>query len=551
MTFFLIAILAGVLTVVAPCILPLLPVVVGASEPGVRRISRRAVLVIGTLGLSVVLFTLLLKASTLLITIPPYVWTWFSGSILVLLGVTLVFPSLWGRVPAIAKLARSSNQAVGRGYLKNGMTGDVLMGFALGPVFSTCSPTYLYIIATVLPASFMVGLIYLLGFVFGLSLSLLLIAYFGQQLINRVSGHLTTAARVKQLLGLLLIVVGAAIIFGFDKQLEAKILESGYGATIFFEEGLLENFAPDVSRNPVPPVIAEAIPERLVETFLKTDWSRFDPRITAVLSGGPAKDGIPAIDVPTFVPLTSVSLREDIEAVVLTDGETIKVYPYNILTWHEIVNDTVADVPVAVTFCPLCGSAIVYERTLAGKPTTFGVSGFLIDSNMVMYDRNSESLWQQSTGRALAGTHMGEVLKLAPFQLMRIADVKAQYPQALVLSEQTGYVRDYTYNPYAGYEETNETFFPLSTLDGRYHPKTLFVVVRDGERVVAAPWDTIRTTSTTTASSGGTIFTYTMPEEVLTIKRADGVAVPFYFEMWFSLAAQHGGESLVVIDPSI
>jgi cytochrome c-type biogenesis protein len=295
MTFFLIAVLAGVLTVLAPCILPLLPVVVGASEPGARRISRRAVVVITTLAFSVVLFTLLLKASTVFITIPPYVWTWFSGSVLGLLGVTLLVPSLWGKIPFVAALARSGNKAVGKGYLKNGTAGDMLMGFALGPVFSTCSPTYLYIIATVLPASFFVGLVYLLGFVFGLTVSLLLIAFFGQQLINRISSHLTTASRVKQGLGLLLIVLGISIVFGWDKQLETKILDSGYGATIQFEESLINQFTNPASPSADVSVKPESIPASLYNAFPSTDWAKYDERSKMALSGGLLKTAFPRL----------------------------------------------------------------------------------------------------------------------------------------------------------------------------------------------------------------------------------------------------------------
>ncbi len=243
MLFFLVSFVAGVLTVLAPCILPLLPVVVGAGEPGVRRVSSRAVIVIVTLAVSIIIFTLLLKASTIFISIPPYVWTWFSGVVLSFLGLTLLVPAAWARVPFVATLSRKSNMAVGKGYLDNSVRGDMLMGIALGPVFSTCSPTYLYIIATVLPASYAVGLVYLVGFVVGLSASLLLIAFFGQRLINRMSASFTTASRVKQVFGAILILLGVAIAFGWDKKLESFILDSGYGATIKFEEGLLERFA--------------------------------------------------------------------------------------------------------------------------------------------------------------------------------------------------------------------------------------------------------------------------------------------------------------------
>lgn len=244
MIFFGIAILAGAFTVLAPCILPLLPVVIGASESGGRSISKRALVVIGSLSISVIVFTLLLKASTLLIDIPQVFWSWFSGVILILVGLAIVFPSLWARIPYVNKVSVLSNKAVGTGYQKKSYAGDMLIGAALGPVFTTCSPTYLFIIATALPAAFLTGLGYLLGFVIGLAFSLLLIAYFGQHLVNRITAHMQTAGKVKQFFGVLIILVGIAVLTGYDKKIETFILDSGYGATIQLENTLIEQFAP-------------------------------------------------------------------------------------------------------------------------------------------------------------------------------------------------------------------------------------------------------------------------------------------------------------------
>ncbi len=244
MIFFGISVLAGIFTVVAPCILPLLPVVMGASETGDRHVGKRALIVIGALSLSVIIFTLLLKATTLLIGIPQVFWSWFSGSIIIAVGFAITFPSWWARVPYINKVSVLSNQAVGAGYQKKSYTGDALMGLALGPVFTTCSPTYLFIIATALPATFATGLLYLFGFTFGLALSLLVIAYFGQTLINALNARMDTAGRAKQVFGILIIVVGVLIVTGFDKKIEAYILDSGYGATIQLENKLIEQFAP-------------------------------------------------------------------------------------------------------------------------------------------------------------------------------------------------------------------------------------------------------------------------------------------------------------------
>ncbi len=244
MVFFLIAVLAGILTVLAPCILPLLPIVIGSSETEGRRISRRSLVVVGSLSVSVVLFTLLLKASTLLIDITQMFWSVFSGTVIVLVGLAIVFPSLWARIPFVQKLNILSNKAVGTGYQKKNYYGDALIGLALGPVFTTCSPTYLFIIATILPAGFVVGFVYLLGFTLGLAISLLLIAYFGGQLVNKISSHMGATNRIKQIFGVLIILVGVAILTGYDKKLETAILDAGYGATINFEESLIERFAP-------------------------------------------------------------------------------------------------------------------------------------------------------------------------------------------------------------------------------------------------------------------------------------------------------------------
>lgn len=244
MTFFIISVLAGIFTVVAPCILPLLPVVIGASEEGVRGISKRATVVIGSLSVSVILFTLLLKATTLFISIPQSFWSIFSGLVIVLVGVAIVFPSLWGRVPYINTLSLVSNKVVGAGYKKQNYKGDMLIGLALGPVFTTCSPTYLFIIATVLPATFAIGFLYLVGFTFGLATSLLLIAYFGQYIVNKVTAHMQTTGTIKKVFGALIILVGIAVLTGYDKKIETLILDSGYGATIKLEDSLVERFAP-------------------------------------------------------------------------------------------------------------------------------------------------------------------------------------------------------------------------------------------------------------------------------------------------------------------
>src|SRR3989344_6727781 len=160
MAFLLVSFVAGVLTVLAPCILPLLPVVVGSAASGRSRWT--PYIVIGSLSLSVIVFTFALKVSTAFIMVPPQFWTYLSGGILMLFGIALLFPSLWENIPGLAKLQSGSNKLMGSGYQKKSFWGDALIGASLGPIFSTCSPTYFVILASVLPVSYALGTLYLL-----------------------------------------------------------------------------------------------------------------------------------------------------------------------------------------------------------------------------------------------------------------------------------------------------------------------------------------------------------------------------------------------------
>jgi peptide methionine sulfoxide reductase msrA/msrB len=157
-----------------------------------------------------------------------------------------------------------SNKAVGTGYQKKSYKGDMLIGLALGPVFTTCSPTYLFIIATVLPSAFLVGFTYLLGYTIGLALSLLLIAYFGQKIVNTITARMQTAGRIKQVFGVLIILVGLAVVTGYDKKLETLILDSGYGATIQLEDALIEKYAPKNNSVDVPTPVSEKSSHQII-----------------------------------------------------------------------------------------------------------------------------------------------------------------------------------------------------------------------------------------------------------------------------------------------
>lgn len=222
------ALVAGVLTTLAPCVLPLLPVIVGGSlvGDGSRAAqTRRAVVVAGSLGLSVAAFTLVLKGTTALIGVPPGVWRWLSGGILLALGTVMVFPALWEQVSARLGLAARSHAGLHGAQRRQGTLGQALTGAALGPVFSSCSPLYAYVVVTVLPAELGYGLVLLAAYCLGLSATLLAVALAGQGLVRRLGWAADPRGWLQRSLGLVFVAVGIAVGLGWDRELQAWILE--------------------------------------------------------------------------------------------------------------------------------------------------------------------------------------------------------------------------------------------------------------------------------------------------------------------------------------
>ena len=195
----------------------------------------------------------------------------------------------------------------------------------------------------------------------------------------------------------------------------------------------------------------------------RTDFNKRSIELSEILSGGPPKDGIPAIDKPKFIPAKQAkSWLHDKEPVIaiIINGEA-RAYPLQILIWHEIVNDTVQNVPISVTFCPLCNASLVFKRQLGDRVLDFGTTGRLRNSDMVMYDRQTETWWQQFTGEAIVGELLGSKLNELPAQIISYAEFVRVYPDAKLLSNDTGYNRDYGRNPYRGYDRVGNSPFLL------------------------------------------------------------------------------------------
>lgn len=212
-----------------------------------------------------------------------------------------------------------------------------------------------------------------------------------------------------------------------------------------------------------------------------------------ITSGGPPPDGIPPIDDPQFVAPDDATFLADREPVLAVEVEgDARAYPLQIMTWHEIVNDEIAGVPISVTYCPLCNTGIAFERpTIDGELLDFGTSGKLFNSNLVMYDRQTESYWAQATGQAIVGQLTGQQLAFVPARILAFADWRADHPDGLVLSQDTGHERPYGENPYVGFDTSERPFLFTGELDERL-PATARVlgIARAGD-IVAFPYETV------------------------------------------------------------
>jgi hypothetical protein len=218
--------------------------------------------------------------------------------------------------------------------------------------------------------------------------------------------------------------------------------------------------------------------------------------LTDLRGGGPGKDdGIPALDDPQFVSQQEADrwLHPDEPVIAVEINGEARAYPLQIVIWHEMVNDTLGGVPVIVTFCPLCNTAITFDRRVDGEVRTFGVSGLLRHSNLLMYDRTTESLWQQITGEAIVGTDTGKQLTFIPSQIVAWKDFSATFSGALVLSTETGYDRPYGQNPYRGYDRIGSPIvFPVYGFhDDRLDRKERVLTVEIGDDAVAFPFSAL------------------------------------------------------------
>jgi len=270
-----------------------------------------------------------------------------------------------------------------------------------------------------------------------------------------------------------------------------------------------EDSAAEVVRmdQPAPAPRDDGLPSGL-ETFRSPDPSLPPPTIdlSVLRSGGPPPDGIPSIDAPEFHTASTVDYLDDDDPVIALeiDGDA-RAYPLEILIWHELVNDTVGGVPVSVAYCPLCNSVTVYEREIDGRVLDFGVSGLLYNSSLVMYDRQTETLWSHFTGQPLHGALVDSELVSLPATIVGFDTWRREHPDGLVLNRNTGASRNYGVNPYPGYDDVDATPFLFEgDVDGRYTAMTRVVGVEtdDGAAAAAFPLLELRTAGVMSTTLG-------------------------------------------------
>jgi hypothetical protein len=303
-----------------------------------------------------------------------------------------------------------------------------------------------------------------------------------------------------------------------------------------------------------PPTVRE---NAFVPEGSSTDFSRHNVALGEFRSGGPPKDGIPAIDKPKFVGIDTAEqwLAPSEPVIEVTIAGETRAYPIQVLIWHEIANDELAGVPIAVTFCPLCNTSIVFDRRVKGQTLDFGTTGKLRNSDLVMYDRQTESWWQQFGGEALVGRYTGTELRQIPARIVSWEEFKREHAAGHVLSRDTGYSRPYGENPYEGYDDVaSPPLFPARNQDDhRLRPKERVVFLERGGEAVVIPYSTLEQRRVVRLVVGGQRLVIRWRSKIASALdsaviasgrsvgaaevREDGKLVAFDEPFWFAVAA--------------
>ena len=352
------------------------------------------------------------------------------------------------------------------------------------------------------------------------------------------------------IIGLLIILGGAVLVFNAQNKFE---LPKGTTEPFVEEENNQEKTDNNVTTNENEKTISmneETEVSRTSEReVLITDGRKHSVPLNQILSGGPAKDGIPSIDNPKFIntkDADSFLEDKDVGLGLTVNGES-RFYPYQILVFHEIVNDTISDQPVLVTYCPLCATGVVFDRRVQGEVEEFGVSGLLWQSNLLMYNRapteELESLWSQVLGEAVLGENTGEKLKIIRSDTTLYGDWKDKNPNTKVLSKETGAIRSYGNDPYGSYYSSELVSYGATFNDDRLHPKAFVLGVEVDGKFKAYHLDALQVGDTEDIFEGKTITINKTDTDSVSMS-IGSAELPYIGGFWFSWLAVHSNTEL-------
>lgn len=509
-----IAFISGILTVFSPCVLPILPIVLASGVEGKEGRIRG---VIAGLVVSFTIAVLLLATVVRVLGIPADTIRNVAVVLLVIFGLSMVFPIIWEKAlvlierfwPHFVPLSGTS-----RGK-QEGFGGGFVTGASLGVIWAPCIGPVVATVATLAAVSSfsLSGVAVVFAYALGTGVSLYFIAKGGRATITRFPFLTTGGQRVRQVFGVIILATALFIFLGLDRKVQEWTLNNlpeawTQIATTF--ENQFETSTLLTQLKPGDQTIEKASPGTTVvsDVSLQNDFTGAkvkQPDLIQGCFGG--KDCIPSIDDPKFESSSQASWLRDEDMVFAVDHKGAeRAYPQRILNWHEIVNDTIAGDPVAVTFCPLCGSALAFERKVDGVITEFGVSGKLHNSDLVMYDRYEGNLWQQITGEGIIGpaARRNEKLKQVPIITTTWGEWKKEHPATEVLSRDTGYSRDYNTYPYGTYEQDDELYFGVKNLNKKLQIKTAVYGIEVNGASKAYPESAFDKNSAITDTVGGT-----------------------------------------------
>jgi len=545
-----IAFISGILTVFSPCVLPILPIILASGIDGnTKRING----VITGLIVSFTIASLLLATIVKVLGVPADTIRLFAVGLLIVFGISLIFPTIWEKTQAWIKTywkfepVRTKNSGWGGGFIT---------GISLGIVWTPCIGPVVAAVATLAAvSSFSLSAVFIaLAYAMGTGVPLYFIAKGGSKISSKLSFVKNENKKIRQIFGIIILATALFIWSGADRTLQTWTLnnlpDSWTQMTTTFEDRF--NIDSQIDKLKGEEDMKKAVPGKTVvrKVILQNDFNGAKISKEDLLPGCLGKDCIPSIDNPKFENVDNAnSWLDDNDRVFALDyNGVVKAYPQKIMNWHEIVNDHANGTPIAITFCPLCGSALAFERKVDGVITEFGVSGKLHNSDLVMYDRYEGNLWQQVTGEAVVGPAARRDEKLAPIFITTVewGQWKSEHPETEVLSRETGFTRNYNQYPYGTYEKNDELLFGVEGLNNSLQIKTPVYGIEIDELSKAYPESVFEETSEFTDKLGDITLTLKKGSDgdIVIIRTDSGEQIMPIRLFWFAWAAFHPNTEL-------